>query len=258
MRKLFLFWPFLCWLYSFAQENTQEIRIEGRYNGKNLFLQNPIHKSYDSFCIEEIQLNSEVLLRSPRSSAVEIRLDHLPFRAAVHIRILHKKSCRPKVINPEVLLRVGYTTFSYFYSKENKLYWRTEGEEPDASYTVEFLNGDAWEKEATILRSDLSAYMYSPKQLVEGVNKFRVKYSSSTFSLYSTDVEILLRETIITFSPQVVRDRMTLSERTYFEILDAKQNIILKGTATRIPLRKLKPGDYFIVLDGKTYPFVKR
>ena len=258
MQKMYFFWLFLWIPYGFAQTNSEKMHLEGIYNGKNLFLQNPMYKTYGTFCVDELRLNGQVLLREPKSSAVEIKLSHLALRTAVDIQILHKSNCLPKILNPEVIRRTGYTTFLYFYAQDNKLYWRTQGEESDAYYVLEQFDGDAWTAEANITRADSATYAYTPTSLLAGTNKFRIKYVSSRFSRYSTDVEILLKEKIITFSPRVVKDRMTLSEYTYFEILNSKQKVILKGEAKKIPLRKLRPGDYFIVLDGEVYPFIKR
>lgn len=265
MNKYIYVRPWLlrgCWwllVQSSLQAQAQEIRIQGRYRGENLFLQNPLHQSYDTFCINEVRLNGQLIVQAPRISAVEIKLQHLPQQAKVTILIRHKTRCQPKILNPEALKTVGKASFSTFYVQENTLFWKVKDEEPDAQYIVEYLNGDTWDIEASLPKSpDSSSYTYVPTTLVAGVNKFRIRYLSSTFYRYSTDIEILLKEKIITFSPQVVQDKMTLSERSYFEILNASQSLILQGETQVIPLRKLKPGDYFIVLDGKLYPFVKR
>ena len=250
---------FLLFISCVAAQGATEMRFKGRYNGENLFLQNPLHKPPRHFCIEEIYLNDRLVAQSPRSSAIEVRFDHLPPRSEIDIRILHKNTCLPKVINPEVLSIKPIIRFLYMHTYDHKLHWKIKGEEPNAGYQVEYLNGGVWDIEATLeAGADSSKYTHSPTNFLPGVNKYRVQYISPNVRRYSSDVEILLEEKLITFTPEVVRDQMTLSERTYFEILDEKQNLLLQGEAKQIPLKRLKAGNYFIVLDGKLYPFVKR
>ena len=241
-----------------AQE-VSEIHLQGLYNGRNLFVQNPLYKQSKHLCVEEIYLNDQIVMQMPSSSAIEVRMEDLLTRAEVDIRIIHKSSCRPEVLNPEVLSVVPLVRFEYLYLRDNKLCWKIQGEEDAAHYQIEYVSGGAWEKEATVAAgADSAVYVYAPINFLPGVNKYRVQYISPNCRLHSSDVEILLDDKLITFNPAVVRDQMTLSERTYFEILDAHQQLIIKGEARQIPLRRLKPGDYFIVLDGKLYPFVKR
>ena len=60
------------------------------------------------------------------------------------------------------------------------------------------------------------------------------------------------------FFPEVVTDKMTLSDFAHFEILNELGEVILEGKGKVISLRLLKAGDYFIVLEDQEYPFVKK
>ena len=239
---------------------AQETRLlQGRYYGENVFLSNPLYKDYSTFCIQEVVLNGKILLKEPKISALEVKLGHLPLKTEISIRITHRPQCSFRVINPEALSIVGQATFTHLYTEENKLFWRVKHAEPDARYIIKRLNSDDWEEDGSIsAHPDSAIYTYRPKKLYAGVNKFRIKYVSSTFTRHSTDVEILLKETIITFTPYRVKDHIMLSERTYFEVLSSEQKVLLSGETQRIPLRRLRPGSYFILLKGKAYPFIKR
>ena len=240
-------------------QNMPEMHFQGLYNGQNVFLQNPLHRPSGAFCIEKVYLNDRLVAQMPRSSALEVRLSDLSMRAEVDIRIIHKATCQPQVLNPEVLSIVPLVRFEYLYVRDNKLCWKVMGEEAGARYQIEYVDNGVWEKEATIdIKAETSDYVYAPTHFLPGVNKYRIQYISKNYRLHSSDVEILLDDKLITFSPSVVQDHMTLSEYTYFEILDAAEQVVIKGDGKRIPLRRLKPGDYFIVLEGKMYPFVKR
>ena len=102
-----------------------------------------------------------------------------------------------------------------------------------------------------------AAYVYYP-QYSEGGNKYRIKYElSSGRYLYSMEMEHDHYPQQIFFSPRVVTDQMTFSQEADYEIL-RQGKVILSGRAKSIPLRRLPPGDYAIVLDGKADTFVKK
>ena len=258
-------WTYLCILLGpslWAQEGPlKNYTIQGFFTGKNLYIQNVFHKKAGLFCVVGVYVNKKIVIERPKISALEVSLAELPKYSKVEVSILHRPSCVPRVLNPEVLSLTKSSAFKYISVQENKIIWTMESEAQSASYAIEFLNGDQWETEATLTghAQDLSTYTYTPTTFSPGGNKFRVKYVSKTQELYSSPVEILLEEKVITFTPEIVIDKMRLSERAYFEILDeTQQHVLLEGELQEIPLRLLASGNYFIVLEGKIYPFVKK
>ena len=245
-----------------AQEtSSQHYVIQGMVTGKNLYIQNVFYQKAGTFCVVGVYVNNKIVIERPKISALEVPLAHLPKYSKVEVAIRHYTSCTPRVLNPEVLSPSKATAFKHIDVQNHKIIWTMESEVPEASYVIEFLNGDQWEVESTLTghAKDSSTYLYTPTTFSPGGNKFRVKYVTQTQTLYSPPIEILLEEKIITFTPEIVIDKMTLSERTYFEILDhMQQHVLLEGEAQEIPLRLLPSGSYFIVLDGKVYPFSKK
>ena len=81
------------------------IVLEGHYQGKNLYVQNPFAGSGVGFCTYEVTVNGEVTTDEWNSSAFEIDLAARGLKVGepVVIKIKHKDDCKPKVLNPEVL-----------------------------------------------------------------------------------------------------------------------------------------------------------
>jgi hypothetical protein len=83
-----------------------EILINGYYNGKNIFVQNPFDSTRKRFCIQNYpKINGHITTRIIKSSAFEIDLVPFKFKTGdkVNIVIEHSIGCHPKVLNAEVL-----------------------------------------------------------------------------------------------------------------------------------------------------------
>ncbi len=259
-------WKCLCFflgVYSFSfLAKGQELAFTGVYQGKVLYIQNPLADGVDDFCVKEVHLNGRVLNLNLKLSALEIDFKGLDLYTPVAIRILHDTICTPKIVNPQAIFWHSSFRFNFIQIVEEELKWETRGERASANYVIEKLNGeDDWfelDEMPSQGKFASSEYSYSP-EFTEGSNKFRVKYLASSSSyLYSDEVELVFYKTPITFSPKVVSDKITLSQTAPFEILNEREEVILTGNAKEIPLRLLKPGTYYIILDGYKESFVKK
>src|ERR1700745_1336106 len=105
MKKLiytFLF-AFLASGLAFGQGGV--IILEGNYQGKNLYIQNPFGNGGVGFCVTEVLVNGNVTVDETQSSAFEIdfKPHNLKIGDKIEVKIKHKTDCKPKVLNPEVL-----------------------------------------------------------------------------------------------------------------------------------------------------------
>src|ERR1700752_3357082 len=130
MRRYILGFLFLIpALLVFSQGGV--IVIEGNYQGKNLYVQNPFASGGVGFCVTEVYLNGNLTTDETQSSAFEI--DFKPHKLTigdkVEIKIKHKEDCRPKVLNPEVLKpKSTYEVTAMSVSADGTLKWSTKGE----------------------------------------------------------------------------------------------------------------------------------
>lgn len=86
-----------------AGPGLAELLLRGRYEGKNLLIVNPDVPEVGS-CITQVLVNGTQIL--PGTAAViEVHLDALRLRLTdpVTVRITHRSTCTPKVLNPEVI-----------------------------------------------------------------------------------------------------------------------------------------------------------
>ena len=88
-----------------AQSNESSVVLEGHYQGKNLYVQNPFAGSGVGFCVIAVYINDDVTTDQVNSSAFEIDFSNTPIQKGdpLNVRIQHKNDCLPKVLNPEVL-----------------------------------------------------------------------------------------------------------------------------------------------------------
>jgi hypothetical protein len=86
-------------------KNPGVLTLEGSYQGKNLYIQNPASDK-NGFCTTKVIINDSIALDDSiiNSSAFEINLEKLDFKHGdpVKIEIHHDPNCSPKVLNPEV------------------------------------------------------------------------------------------------------------------------------------------------------------
>jgi len=63
---------------------------------------------------------------------------------------------------------------------------------------------------------------------------------------------------VITFTPVKVKDIITLTGETLFEVYDAYGNIVKRGYGSTIDVANLKKGLYYLSYDNKTEKFTKK
>ena len=83
------------------------IILEGIYNGKNVYVQNPFKsESQKGFCVERVSVNYDVTTETIQSSAFEIDFEDRGVKIgdSVIVVIEHSGCNAPKILNPEVLI----------------------------------------------------------------------------------------------------------------------------------------------------------
>ena len=246
------------------QVNAGVIVLEGHYQGKNLYVQNPFAGSGVGFCTFEVTINGEVTTDEVNSSAFEI--DFANFQLTVGdpliVKIKHKDDCKPKVLNPEVLKpKSTFEIVSMSINNDGGLEWSTTGETGKLTFIVEQFRWNKWIKVGEVDgvgKSSENKYSFkiTPHS---GENKFRVKqvdYSGKP--RYSQASRYLAPIGEISFDPIKVRDDLLFTGETLFEIYDSYANIVKKGFGSKIDASNLKKGIYYINYDNKTETFVKK
>ncbi|PIB35838.1 hypothetical protein BFP72_10760 [Reichenbachiella sp. 5M10] len=257
MRYLYVVWMLVLVHVALGQD----VHLTGVNKGESLYIKNPYLVDRESFCIQSIEVNGKVTQTNLRLTAIRLGFSDVELYSPVSIKISHADSCQPKIINPEAILYYSSFKFDSLVLNDSILHWYTKGDRTEGRFVVEQLSVDHWEEVMTIRakgRFDGAQYAYFPEQK-DGGNKYRIRYELPNGRyLYSDEIEYYHYPDGVTFSPKVVTDFMYLSREARFEILNSQGEIILQGTAKKIPLRRLQPGDYSIVLEGDLDTFVKK
>ena len=240
------------------------IVLEGNYQGKNLYVQNPFAGSGVGFCTYEVTVNGSVTTDEINSSAFEIDFTNFQLQIGekVVVAIKHKDDCRPKVLNPEVLKpKSTFEVTSMKVSKEGVLEWQTKSETGRLTFIIEQFRWNKWIKIGEVegkgvdVASDYS-FQTTPHS---GENQFRVKQVDYTGKpRYSKPARYRLMGTEITFTPVKVKDFIDFTSETMFEIYDSYGNIVKKGFANKVDVSNLSKGIYYLNYDNSTNKFVKK
>lgn len=241
------------------------IVLEGNYQGKNLYVQNPFAGSGVGFCTSKVTVNDQVTTDEINSSAFEI--DFTAFQLGlgdkVVVKIEHKDDCKPKVLNPEVLKpKSTYEVVSMKVEKDGTLNWSTKNENGKLNYIVEQFRWNKWVKVGEVEgKGKPDQTSYSIKVVPHsGENKFRVKQIDFTGQpKYSEAVKFRSMNPEVTFAPLKADKSIQFTGETMYEIFDMYGNIVKKGFGNKIDITNLPKGAYYINYDNKTgEKFIKK
>lgn len=246
------------------QVNAGVIVLEGHFQGKNLYVQNPFAGSGVGFCTFEVTINGEVTTDEVNSSAFEIDFSNFQLKVGdpVVVKIKHKDDCKPKVLNPEVLKpKSTFDIVDMKVEQDGTFKWTTKNETGKLTFVVEQFRWNKWVKvgEAEgVGTAQENSYEFKITAH-SGENQFRVKqvdYSGKP--RYSKSARYISTVQEVTFSPIKAKDVVNFSSETLFEVYDSYGNIAKKGFGDKIEVTNLKKGIYYLNYDNKTETFVKK
>lgn len=265
MRKLVLIFFILGYsTLSFAAK----LSLEGVFQGKNVFIQNPSDASGFGFCISKIYVNGDLMPISLNSSNLIINLKALKLSVGepIFLVIHHSDDCTPKIVNPEVLLpKSTFQLNSIAVSNNTDLRWSTTGESGKLNFLIEQYKWDKWvivgevmgQGTATINSYSFKLFPHSGKNevRVSQIDNTLKKRSSKSCS-FNSNVPVVAK------TPTKVKDFITFRANnseveTYFEVFDAYGNILKTGKSSKVDCRKLLNGLYYLNFDNKTEKFIK-
>jgi hypothetical protein len=239
------------------------IVIEGSYQGKNLFIQNPFAGSGVGFCVTEVTVNEQLTTDEIQSSSFEI--DFEPFRFnlgdKVVVRIKYKDDCKPRVMNSEDLKSTSTFEVTTIKVDENGLKWSTTGESGPVPYHIEEYRWGRWIKVGEVQGKGLAAktdYTFKIK-LHSGIHKFRVGQTvEGSKPRYSLSAEFKSNLPEVSFYPIKVTKDINFSAETQFEVYDEYGTMVKSGQGTSVDVGALAKGIYYLNFDSKTDKFIKK
>lgn len=256
MKKIYLTLLLIIAL-SFDDVKAQVVVLDGHYQGRDIYVQNPFSSSGVGFCVYEVRVNNEVTTDEVNSSAFAIDFNMLSLNIGdpLSIEIVHKEGCEPIVINPEVLKPIStYEIKSISVDKSNVLKWVTINESGKLPFTIEQYRWNKWVKVGESDGKGTSGENNYQFKLVpnSGINKVRVKQTDSTNKpRYSDIAEFTSKQYEVSYSPVKVKKEIIFSHTTMFEVYNMYGNIVMRGYDKTVDVTSLTKGKYYINYDNK-------
>lgn len=238
--------------------------IEGKYQDKNLYVQNGYAGNGVGFCTYEVTINGQVSTDEVNSSAFEI--DFVAFQikpgTEVIVEIKHKDDCSPKILNPEALKpRATFEVVNINIDKNGLLKWSTKNEMGSIPYVVEQFRWNKWipvgeVKGAGAMESNSYSFQTTAHS---GENKFRIKQVGyGGVSKSSTSVTFISTIGQPTYTMSKGDNMIQFSSETMYEVFDAYGNIIKRGYGNQLEISNLQKGSFYLCYDNIMTDFKKK
>jgi hypothetical protein len=238
-----------------------EIILHGRYNGKNLYVQNPSIAERE-YCIKEIIVNDQRIAHVPASTAFDIKMNHISLNTPVVVKIIHHDDCSPKVMNPGVIRETEGFKFEQLNFSNRQLHWVSKGESGYAKFFVLKFVHDNWTTEAVIpakVSQDGRNEYHHEVFCNSGKNRYKIKYFDlSGNPIFSEEITFTTDYEKVLFYPLRVQDFLRFSKEVKYEIIDQGGVTRLKGMGSEVNCKKLPTGTYMLRYDNEIASFFKK
>lgn len=237
--------------------------VEGKYQNKNLYVQNFNGGSGVGFCAVEVKVNGEITTDEVNSSAFEIDLASLRLKYGdkVTIEIIHKDGCTPKVLNMEDLKpRPTFEMITMNITSAGLLKWTAKNESGALPYIIEQFKWNKWVPVGEVDGEGTpETHNYSFQVTTHsGENKFRVKQVGlGSIPKYSSAVVLNSMTEKPTFSVGKEGESINFSYETGYEVYDIYGLIAKKGFGKEIKIDNLPKGKYYLCYDNLVTEFNK-
>lgn len=254
----------------FAQLSWSNLSIEGTYQGRNLYVQNPETPDGFGFCATRVTVNDQILPVNINRLAFTVDFSQLDLAIGtpIFIVIYHSDDCKPKILNPEAITPSStFTTEEISVTADGTISWSTKNENGEIPFRIEQYRWNKWITVGEVNGKgtpELNEYSFqiTPHS---GKNKIRVvqidhtgiKNKSPEYEFESNAKEVFLISTKIDKSINFV-DKGKTATPTRYELFDAYGNIVKKGYGNEVDCSTLKKGLYHLNFDAKTERIIKR
>ena len=256
-------------IFGLSSNVLSNTSVEGIYQGKNLYVQSPESEDGFGFCVTKVTVNGEVSSHSPQASAFQIDLAEFDIQVGDKVLIVleHEEGCKPKLLNPEVLLpKSTFILKDISCTPDGTLTWTTTGESGSLAYQIEQYKWNKWVvvgETNGIGNEKPNEYLFnvSPHS---GENKLRVTQTDNTGKKrVSKEVTFVAGEVLepnMSMTGKTVEFATAEGKKvvTKYEIFDAYGNIVKKGMNSVVDCSNLKDGIYHVNYDNKHEKFIKK
>jgi hypothetical protein len=242
---------------------SEVIIISGIYQGKDLYVKNPLTVDGSGYCVFEVLVNGQVTADQLNSAsfAVDLATWKLNPGDALEIVLRCKENCEVKILNPEVIYpNSTFEITSLTISPTGGMEWTTEKESAPLTFVIEQFRWNKWIKVGEIKgqgKPESSRYNY-PVNLHSGLNTFRIyqmdykgQHTSEEFKVESTGQEIKIKSLKVSNS-------IEFSGITDYEVVSEFGTLVTSGRGPSIDASKFFKGKYYVNYDNKVGAIVEK
>lgn len=242
---------------------AEVIIISGIYQGKDLYVKNPMTADGSGYCVFEVLVNGQVTSDQLNSAsfAVDLATWKLNPGDPLEIVLRCKENCDVKILNPEVIYpNSTFEITSLSVSPTGGMEWTTEKEGAPLTYVIEQFRWNKWIKVGETKgqgKPESCRYNYSVN-LHSGVNTFRIyqmdykgQHTSEEYKVGSTTPEIKIKSLKVSNS-------IEFSGITDFEVVSEFGTLITAGRGQSIDASKFFKGKYYVNYDNKVGAIVEK
>ncbi len=236
-----------------------QIVLEGVYQGKNIYVQNPYATDGASYCTDSVKVNG-IKIEIENANAYEVRLDtllELKVGDKVKMEIFHKPDCKPKVFADHGSRKSTFEIVTISIDTAKILHWTTVNEVGKLPYVIETFVWNKWIKIGEVdgkAEPGENHYSFHIEVPYSGENKIRVKQADySGQPRMSKHVSLFLPDQQVEILGNKKRqwEAIHFSKKTMYELYNYKGDIVKRGTGSNIGIKGLHEGDYYLNFDDK-------
>jgi hypothetical protein len=246
-----------------ANALAEVIIISGIYQGKDLYVKNPMTTDGSGYCVFEVLVNGQVTADQLNSAsfAVDLAIWKLNPGDALEIVLRCKENCEVKVLNPEVIYpNSTFEVTSLTISQTGGMEWTTEKESAPLTFIIEQFRWNKWNKVGEIKGQGIAEscrYNY-PVNLHSGMNTFRIyqmdykgQHTSEEYKIESPLPEVKIKSLKVSNS-------IEFSGITDYEIVSEFGALITSGRGSSVDASKYVKGKYYVNYDNKVGAIVEK
>lgn len=234
---------------------AEALVIEGYYQGKDLYVKNPLGPKGVGFCVYEVQVNGEITSDEIHSSAFIIDLHHLGLSVGspMVVQIMYHEDCRPNVLNSEVVLPAStFDVLDIQLDEDGTLVWKTKNEMGELPYVIQQFKWNKWVDLGEVPgtgRMEENTYQFKMEPH-SGRNTVRVyQRTNKNKKRYSEEVSMFSARPSVDMVEDRVKDELELSSETHFEIFDEYGRLVKRGYDSTLDVSELEKGVHYINFD---------
>ncbi|MFK7755761.1 MAG: hypothetical protein AB8B53_02390 [Flavobacteriales bacterium] len=224
--------------------------LEGVYQGKDVYVQNPFSSEGVGFCIFEVTVNGEITSDEINSSAFAVDLAMYEFNMGdeVIITIKSKSDCEPNVINPDAISpKSSCQVSSAALDANNTLTWNTTDENGKLPFIVEQFKWNKWVQVGSVLGkgSDFNSYQLK-LHLPAGRNKLRIKQKDYSGDRIASELTVEISIPEVELISDKIKESISFTGKTHYELFNEYGVLVKSGLSAEIDTSDLEKGYYYL------------